>query len=348
MPDGVNSVTVIADNGAEVPLSIDETYNFEVSSAEIPPALSPLGHQFNIAQIDIVAFQQPKAVWNQYDEHGLIVSLNRLEGETNWEYRRRLRDSMVHYANSTYKGMVHGITRELGLALFQPILINPRVDGDGNFLAPDPYIRFDGAFVYLYSDYRNNRLDWAIDRYESGGNYEHLLRMVNFINTTAFFEAAILPGFDQYTRSMTLLNQSNRILVQGESIQASNRFKLNHEHIVRHSVTFTDMFTFKTEMANASLVDNTGKYHIDYDSGMVTVGSVPDPNIAIRYQYTEYPFKPVASPVIVCDVTNDNFRAKMFNQTQLDDGTYAHGLPREVGVDIINELLTVVPMYWGL
>lgn len=348
LPNGITSVLVIADNGAEVAYTLSETYYFEVDDSPNPPELSVRPNRFNVPQIDIVGTQIPKTVWNQYDEHGLVVSLNRLEGETNWEYRRRLTDSMVHVANSSYRGIVHGLTRELGLALSQPVLINPRTDGDGRFLAADPYIRFDGAYVYLYSDYKNNRLDWAIDRHEAGGNYEHLVRLVDFINTTAFFEAAILPGFDHYTRSMSLMNQSNRVLVPGETIPASTRFRLNNSRIVRNSLTFTDRLMFKNEMTSADLVDDRGQYHIDYHNGIVTVGAVPESDISVRYQYTTYPFKPIASPVIVCDITNDNFRSKMFQQIQLDDGTYAHGIPKEVGVDIINELLTVVPMYWGL
>ena len=347
-PDGITAVLIAADNAAEVPLSVSETHYFTVDSSAIPPTLAPIGHRLNVTKIDLVLEQQPKTVWNQYDEHGLTLSLNRLEGETNWEYKRRLMDTMVHTANSSYQGMVHGITRELGLALSQPVIINPKTDADGRFLAPDPYIRFEGAYLYLYSDYASDRLDWAIDRYEAGGNYEHMVRMVDFINTTAFFEASIFPGFDHYARSMTLINQSNRVLVLGEPVQASTRFKLDHGHLVRHSMTFNDRSTFKTEVSSVDLVNAAGKFHIDYHNGIVSVGSIPEHELSVRYKYTEYPFKPIASPVIVCDITNDNFRAKMFRQVQLDNGTYAHGLPREVGVDIINELLSVVPMYWGL
>lgn len=347
-PDGINSVTVRAQNGAEVPYSFEETYFFEVTDELLPSALAPIPHRFNVDQIDIILEQKPKTVWNQYDEHGLVVSLKRLEGETNWEYRRRLLDSMVHVSNSSYRGMVHGITRELGLSLFNPLLVNPKVDSEGRFLASDPYIRFDGAFVYLYSDYKNGKLDWAIDRHEAGGNYEHLQRMVEFINTTEFFEAGIFPGFNPFTRSMTLLNQSNRVRVPGETVPASNKFKLDNEHIVRGTVVFQDRKIFRTEVAQVGQVVRKGQYHVDYHSGIVTVASVPDANFGVRYEYSEYPFRPVASPVIVYDITNDNVRAKMFHQVLLDDGTYTHGIPREIGNDIINELLTIVPMYWGV
>jgi len=310
--------------------------------------ISGFGHKFNVHEIATVAVPSARTTWNQFDEHGLVLSLERLRGETNWEYKRRLQDVFVNMANSSYRGMVNGITRELGLALFEPLVINPKVDHAGNFLAPDPYIRFDGAYLYLYSDYGNDMLDWAIDRYEPGGNYEHLYRLAEFVNTTAFFEAHIIEGIDPYTRSMTIVNQSNRTMVISEDAQESTRFNLENDKIVPGSISFSDTKTFRREMSSASSVAAAGQYHINYKSGMVTVGSVPPPGVTIRYQHSEYPFLPKASPVIVHDITSEGFRSKMFAQELQEDGTYELALPTEVGVDIMNELLSVIPMYWGV
>ena len=311
-------------------------------------------HRVNVNQADIVfAGRTPGQIQgaikrNQFDELGDLVSLPRLPQETNWEYRRRIKDSLVHYANSSYQGMVYGITHELGLSVYESIIINPKVDDDGNFLAPDPYVRFDGPYVYLYSDYANRMLDWAIDRYEPGGNYEHVGRLIEMINNTSFFEAERPLGIDYYDRSMTILNQSNRNVVTFERIPASDKFKLKHDHVVRGTLFFSNRDHFRTEVTSPGAVQAKGHYHVDYTTGVVKVFTIPTISDIVRYQYIEYPFRAVASPVIVHDVTNENFRAKMFQQIQLDNGTYTHGKPTEIGVDIINELLTIVPMYWGL
>lgn len=317
--------------------------------------LSIVDHRFNVSQIqtafaglDSVGGLQTTTYRNQFDELGDLVSLRRLKGETNWEYCRRIKDAMVHYANSSYRGMVHGITHELGLSIYQSIIVNPKVDGNGRFLAPDPYVRFDGPYVYLYSDYANGQLDWAIDRYEPGGNYEHVGRLVELINNTSFFEASIPTGVDYYDRSMTILNQSSRGIVSFERVQSSDKFALNHNHIVPGSLFFSNRDQFRREVESEALVLNNGDYWVDYHSGIVKVFTIPTISDIVRYQYTEYPFRAVASQVIVHDITNENFRTKMFQQIQQDDGTYTHGMPTELGVDIINELLTVVPMYWGI
>jgi hypothetical protein len=312
-------------------------------------ALSSVSHHVSVPRIDFVA-QGLRATHrrNQFDELGDIVSLPRTYGEKNADYKRRIQDALVHYANSSYQGMVYGITRELGLSLTNSIIVNPRVDSDGHFLAPDPYIRFEGPYLYLYSDYANGLLDWAIDRFEPGGNYEHLGRLVEMINNTSFFEAGLPYNIDYYTRSMTILNQSNRGFVNFERVKASTIFALDHSRIVSGSLFFSNRNTFRTEVSSESAVVSHGQYYVDYHSGIVKVFTIPTISDIVRYQYVEYPFTAVASPVIVHDITSDTFRAKMFGQVLQDDGTYEHGLPTELGVDIINELMTVVPMYWGV
>lgn len=319
-------------------------YGDESSGGEI----QRVGHQFTLANMIVVRQPSAKTAWNQFDEFGLLASLQRNDGESNWAYKRRIHDAFTNLANSSYRGLVHGITRELGLALFNPLKINPRVDHNGRFLATDPYIYFDGAYLYLYSDYANNQLDWVIDRFEPGGNYEHLQRLVDFVNTTTFFEAELINSADPYTRSMTIVNQSNRMSVDEEEVQASTKFKLAHPYVVPNSLTFNDTGTFRQKMSSADAVANKGQWHIDYTTGVITVGHVPDPSLTLNYQYSVFPFRPVASPVILHDINNDNFRTKMFTQITQDDGTTAHGAPNELGVDIVNELMSVVPMYWGI
>ena len=313
-----------------------------------------LGHQFNVAPTGILTLGPGLAGGlkyfssrNQFDEHGDIVSLKRLRNETNWEYRRRIQDAMVHIANSSYRGMVYGITRELGLSLYDSITINPKVDIDGRFLAPDPYVKFDGVYLYLYSDYANGLLDWAVDRFEPGGNYEHIGRLVDFVNTTSSFEASMSIEVDYYDRSMTIFNQSNRGLVTFERVPNSTKFSLKHDRLIPGTVIFGNRTTFKTEVATEADVDALGKYYIDYFHGVVRVFTIPTISDIVRYQYVVYPFETMASPVILHDITDDTFKAKLFQQVFQDDGTFADGIATELGVDIINELLSEFPLFWG-
>jgi len=244
--------------------------------------------------------------------------------------------------------LVHGITRELGLSLFDAIDVQPRVAPDGSFLAPDPYIVFDGARLLLYSDYHNGLLDWVIDRYQPGGNYEFLGDLVALINTTAFFEATLRDGVDPYTRSMAILNQSSREQVEIEFTPMSDKFKLKHPYPARYTVFFSDRGTFREEVASVALVTSRGKYHVDYTTGVVTSYSTSTARNYVRYQYTKCPLVTVASPIILHDINSENFKFKMFDQIAQEDGESINGLPNALGTDIINELMSVSPMFWGV
>jgi hypothetical protein len=354
-----------ADDEAGNSVSGSWTFTVEASPVIVPPVF---GHSFTISSIQVVgsigsnrgsagAYLQPGVDpvsgigivhrWNQYDDHAALVSLSRKKGEKNWELARRTRDTMVNLANSSYRGLVNGITRNLGLSLFKAIHITPKMGHDGTYLAADPYILFKGPYLYLYIDYSNNELEYQIDRYEPGGNYDYLHSLVDFINTSTYFTAGMRLGTDEYTRSMTILNQSNRGVVNRESIQKSTRFRLEHRRLVPGTVFFSDRDLFYNEVQYVDLVDARGKYHIDYSKGIITVYTVSSQNITVRYQYTIEPFYTQASPVILHDI-NGAFREKLFQQVLQDDGTYVDGVPTELGVEIINEIFSVTPMYWGV
>lgn len=314
------------------------------------PGSPALGHQLSVdAIVRALGTPEPRNTFNQFDEQGLVLGLQRLRGETNWHYKRRLLDVFTNKANATYRGLVNGLTRELGLELFQPISINPRRSlSTGQFFAPDPYIRFDGVWLYLYSDLQNGVLDHQIDRFESGGNYEHLGRLVDFINSTTYFEATLLPGIDYYTRSMSVINQSNRTLVDVEALSVSTKMRLSNSRIVDYTMLFSDAENFRTAVSTVDDVSVLGQYHLDAVEGILTTQRAPAIDAFTRYEYIKFPFQPLASPVILHDINNDNFRVKMFDQVLQDDGTFSHGLPTEIGVDVVNELMSVVPMYWGI
>jgi len=334
------TVTVRAEADDFSGKSVDATYSFTTESSTVWP-----GHALTVS-VNELGIPVPINVWNQFDEHAGLVGLTRLLGEKNWEFKRRTLDTFVHMANCSYQGLVNGITRELGLELFDAINISPILDSDGVPLAPDPYIQFDGAYLLLYSDYTNGLLDWAIDRYQPGGNYEHIGSLITAVNDTSFFEA--VARTDLYARSMTILNQSNREQVKMEFIPQSTRFRLKNAYLVQNSVFFSNRQTFKTEMSSVLAVSARGEYHVDYPKGIVTVYTTPNHKEYVRYRYSKIPLVAAASPVILHDINSEAFRVKMFGQILQDDGTYSHGLPTELGVDIINQLIAVSPMYWGV
>lgn len=64
---------------------------------------------------NIVFDQNTQALWNVFDEHGLLVDLERLPKEDNYNYSNRIKDVLRNPGGATFVGVVNGGTRELGL-----------------------------------------------------------------------------------------------------------------------------------------------------------------------------------------------------------------------------------------
>jgi len=315
---------------------------FNISSID---TVRSLNNQFNINEVANIGYLTANNVWNHYDEYGLLLGLQRITGETNWQYKRRLLDVFVNRSNSTYNGLINSITRELGLSFYYPISINPRINLITNeFLASDPLIEFNGVYLNLYSDHKNDLLDYQIDRYQTGNNYETLINLVNFINTTTFFEASFIDTKYQYNKSNNIINQTN-IVPYKEQLLPSTKHKLKYSHLVNSSVYLSDRITFARKV---TVINKTGDYTLDYTNGLLTSYSTPSIDASIEYKYIEYPFNPIASQIVLYDINDSNFKVKLFEQILQYNNQYTDSISTELGNDLINELLSLYPNYWGV
>lgn len=307
-------------------------------------ATSPLNLSVSIDRIDKVGSLVPHSIFNEYDQHGLLLHLPRLKAENNQDYRARLLDVNVHKANSTYLGLVYGITRELGLEVKNTLEVQFIADKDGKPIAKNPVIVFRGPYVDLYSDHENNVIEKTIDRYETTGAYT-IGELVTEINKSKTFRVRTLDGINTYDRSMTLLNVGS-IDLEAESLPVATQIQLKHKNIVSGSVKFSNTLIFVSEKTKLADVLKTGDFFINYKSGILNTFSPPSPGVAMSYSFIINPFIIPASPVIIHDLHKD-FRDKMFIQNKDEFGNSHDGLPTELGADIINELLSVYPEYWG-
>lgn len=327
----------------------------DISFTYIPPPPVNISYlnTFNINQIHIIATPASQNVFNQFDQFGLLIGLPRFNGEKIEQYKKRLYDVYTNRANSTYLGLVNGITRELGLNLFNPFRIYP-IEFSGVFIAENPVVIFNGPYVELWRDKENNILEMEIDRFNTNGDGFLIKELTNFINSRSIYfrTDTVLADF-QFERSMTILNQTNVRKVISENIPATQRFTLEKPgltegQIISSSIVFSDTSIFKTLVVNVASVINNGDYYININTGDVVTKLTPPVGITVQYMWIDCSFKPVASPVIIHDVESPNFKRKMFNQVLDDAGIYHNGMPTEYGAEIINELLSLYPLYYGI
>lgn len=114
-------------------------------------------------------------VWNCFDEFGLLLSLPRLGGEKNSDYKTRLLDVYANPANSTYSGLRYGISRELGLE-YDDITINKLSD------LADP----SGASNILNSD--GNALGTKLEDYADEVYTHHPVFYGNIISDESYWD----------------------------------------------------------------------------------------------------------------------------------------------------------------
>lgn len=303
-----------------------------------------LSHSFQVADISVRGVPVPNPVFNEFDYFGTLLGLQRLPEETNDLYKARLFGVFTNRASSTYTGLINGITRELGLELYKPLTISLRTDINP---AWSPRIEFVDNIVYIWKDITTKTLDKVIPRSPATEGAYFLTGLVDAINTSSVFTAELTDDSFAYTRSDCIVNQSSSRIVQQQTLVTSRSNHLGVRYIDRTSVVFSDLVTFRTEVSSVSQVTSSGKYHINYQTGLIKSFSVPADGANIQYSFVQTPFVPVASPVIIRSLNSPEFQRIVFNQTIQGDGFTTNGIPTNVGADIINELLSVVAMYWG-
>jgi hypothetical protein len=279
-------------------------------------------------------------VSNELDDFGLLLDLKRLEEENNRSYKQRLFDVFVNRANSSYTGLINGITRELGLSVYHAMTVSPTWDG-ANIKGDNPAIVFDETKCYVYSDYTSaSGLEVTIDRYDRSGSWT-LGELVSAINATGYMYAALQSGVSSTTRAMCIFNQKSIDVVTSEDLATGSVIvNLEHDNLFSDSVSVTSSNLFERVGSQIELV-KSGQYYIDYDLGILYTVEAPEAGSVIRYEYRDDNFEVMASPVIIHNLQSSDFKKKMFEQILTEDGTYTNGAATALGADLISELMSV-------
>ena len=297
----------------------------------------------------LVSTSQPVAhkVFNEFDRHGLLFGLSRIDLEKNAEYKQRIIDVFVHRASSTYRGLINSISRELGISFRNVLNIQPVFSG-GVPLAAVPAVVFIDTKCYLYENYSTGELLMTIDLFDPDQNANLLINLRSRINSSVKYNATLLDSSRALDRSQTIIAQSSVGLVEAESLVGfGTKIKLANSSIINTSVSITSS-TLSREVFQLNMVSNPGDYFIDYDTGLLTSYDVPDNAARIRYNYRNDSMNVEASDVILHNMQSEDFKTKLFNQINDDQGNKINGEPTAFGAYLINELYTVHGVSFGV
>ena len=284
-------------------------------------------------------------IFNEYDEMGLLLGLPRIVGEKNNTYKQRLFDVIVNRASSTYRGLINGITRELGLSLYHAMTITPVWHGD-RFRGPNPSVVFDETKCYVYADYVNEPPISTLDRFTKTGSYT-LEELAEDISATEYMYASVESGVLGSTRSMEIFNQKSIDLIISEELDKGGPvINLDHQNLLSDSITISSE-NLRERVSSQTALIKKGQYYIDNNLGIIYTVDAPEPGAVIRYEYRNDNFEVMASPVIIHNIQSSDFKEKMFEQILTDDGTYTNGAATSLGADIVNELLSKFAISYG-
>ncbi len=193
-----------------------------------------------------------------------------------------------------------------------------------------------------------------INRFDQNGSAYLIKDLYNFINNNStYFICDSLNTQMQDLKSMTILNQSNQLLIASEIIPIANRFTLSNPDvdngvIINKSLFFTDSITFANQVNAINNINTLGDYYINVYTGDIATFAPPQINTLVRYRYINYNRSyMIGSPIILGALNDVNYLRIMFEQILGDDGKFYNGLPSIYGTDKINELLSVYPLYFG-
>jgi len=290
---------------------------------------------------------KPHQLFNELDRFGLLLGLERLPLELNASYKERLLDVFANRADSTTRGLVNGITRELGLKIKQEILVVPTSTD------PNVGMAIKGTKLCIYSNYYDktflqiNGVDQEYDLWDlEGGAYTIQEVLDIFALAEVPFQATHL-GVDSGQRSATLLEETTYGDAETEELSGKGlKINLRRDFIASGSEYVYP--SYLTRVNTAAEVVEEDQYHIDYISGMITTLVLFPPGSYIRYNYKKEKLYIESSPVIIGNLQSQDLREKMFEQiAQPDSQPAVSGRPTHFGADIINELLSVHPVAYG-
>jgi len=297
-----------------------------------------------------------RRVFNQLDEWGISLGLIRLPGEGNKDYKARLLDVFAHRANSTFIGLIHGLTRELGFEIYDALEIN-YTGSNGN-----AGVEVAGCYLKLWTDWRVtlaasiNMMQYETPLVPTRVLYYY--EVVNAINAVPDWSASLQQAGADYWPASQMYEQANHVIVPSELVPSMPHFTLKHYPVKDYTppltsyapIYFSDIETFNPQQkkTDAASVTQRGDWYLDATNGVVYSYEV-SAGSTVRYQYIEWPFTLKASPVEVYDLMDSDSLNLLFKEEAIADGTFNPTDLTALGLDVNNELKSIgSAVIWGI
>jgi len=289
-----------------------------------------------------------KNVVNHFDLVSDMLSLRRLDGESNIDFKQRMMDVAVHPSGGIYDGVINGITRELGYAREKAIQITLKLDSSGDPVARNPRVEILANKVVLYNDHRpdgTETIDMTIRTYRPEDTGYFLEDLVAQINTSTYFSATIYSDIRPNMHSTNLIRGNTDTYVQGDPLRTDSITYLSAQNLIEGSIVLDESDLLTTEVAVTPAAD--GEYRIDRINGKLYTYSIPQGNLGVSYHAATFPYEVDYSPVKIYTLQDDDFQYELFEHETLDSGDEVNTLPNQEGSETFHQLFKETEVFWG-
>lgn len=301
---------------------------------------------------------------NDLDAHGTFLDLKRLPAEKNILYYKRLQSVLPLRGGSNHNGLVHALTRELGLQEFIGLKISP-VPSNGGWRAPAPFVRITSTNIILYSNYIDDdhyEIDKTIDFFSHGSGYL-LEDVIAEIGTSSYFIAELGNGLTGQEKANGLFPGTSSQIIYKEWVPANTFFALEHTDLIPGTLYFSEISVFSKELSPevatknengftfcwgiSTPVTQDGDYFVNYKRGIVTSKKSSSGAGTCRYLYRIFPWHVRWSPIAVYSLRDTNYQSKVFETEVMLDNSVQHGLVSIEGSEIYSQIFDRSPCLWG-
>lgn len=291
------------------------------------------------ALIKLPIIGDDRNIFTKMDDHGYLVSLNRMEGESVTNFKVRMSSAYTRPANATIRGLTDGIARELNLGHQE--LISVSSSGSLRLDVFNEFIRVSGAATggAQKVDIVNVDADgfWILPT---------IGKVVSGLNNISGITASTTSAM-QEVPAMLLEEQSSYVTEYDEQIPPTTSFRLGYYKygqeiagtVISGTVFFTDDVAFDKQVSG--LPGQAGEWSLNQLTNSVQVYSLPTAPVNIIYTHSilesGMTMSLVGNGVKVMNLMLSGVQNMLFQSSGI-------GATAE---DIIGELRTVDGAFWG-
>jgi len=289
-----------------------------------------------------------KTVLNTFDLIGDTLSIERLPGERNPEFKQRIMDVCVNLGGSDYVGIVNNLVRDFGYSRGHALTIELKVDSDGLNIARNPRVDILANRVVLYSDWRPDGtavVDKEIKTYKTTDDGYFLEGLISEINESTCFSATLYSDVRPNTHSSTLIRGTSDFTVYNDIIKTDRRTILSSTNLIEGTLVFLEQDIFVTEVESDP--DSDGEYSVNRQTGTIENYSIPSGKYGVNYRCGLFPMIVDYAPITLYTLNDDDFIDELFILETLESSEVTRRLPNTEGSEIIHQLFKETKVFWG-